>query len=216
MKNIQKSVYLLVAMIFSTLGFAQTPGETGSISEVSKLTGPRFGFTYIGDGSTSQVLNRVHEMDSTEYSEFGTGLPFTYTTQYGWQWETRFADSGGPIVGLVEWVAFVGGMEKGMFLPSFSSLVGVRGQGGFEFATGPNLSASGLGFVFAAGYNIRKGDFNMPINISIVPDKQGPKDSAIGDILNTSDYWDANKDDIKERNTGMRVTVSVGFNLTSD
>jgi hypothetical protein len=56
----------------------------------------------------------------------------------------------------------------------------------------------------------------MPINISIVPDKQGPKDSAIGDILNTSDYWDANKDDIKERNTGMRVTVSVGFNLTSD
>ena len=212
MKNIQKSVYLLVALIFSTLGFAQTPGETGAISEVSKLTGPRFGFTYIGDGSTSQVLNRVHEMDSTEYSEFGTGLPFTYTTQYGWQWETRFADSGGPIVGLVEWVAFVGGMEKGMFLPSFSSLVGVRGQGGFEFATGPNLSASGLGFVFAAGYNIRKGDFNMPINISIVPDKQGAKDSAIGDILDTSDYWSV----IKERNTGMRVTVSVGFNLTSD
>lgn len=212
MKNIQKSVFLLVAMIFSTLGFAQTPGEIGSISEVSKLTGPRFGFTYIGDGSTSQVLNRVHEMDSTEYSEFGTGLPFTYTTQYGWQWESRFADSGGPIVGLVEWVAFVGGMEKGMFLPSFSSLVGVRGQGGFEFATGPNLSASGLGFVFAAGYNIRKGDFNMPINISIVPDKQGAKDSAIGDILDTSDYWSV----IKERNTGMRVTVSVGFNLTSD
>ena len=212
MKNIQKSVFLWVAMIFSTWGLAQTPGEPGSISEVSKLTGPRFGFTYIGDGSTSQVLNRVHEMDSTEYSEFGTGLPFTYTTQYGWQWETRFADSGGPIVGLVEWVAFVGGMEKGMFLPSFPSLVGVRGQGGFEFATGPNLSASGLGFVFAAGYNIRKGDFNMPINISIVPDKQGAKDSAIGDILDTSDYWSV----IKERNTGMRVTVSVGFNLTSD
>ena len=52
----------------------------------------------------------------------------------------------------------------------------------------------------------------MPINISIVPDKQGAKDSAIGDILDTSDYWSV----IKERNTGMRVTVSVGFNLTSD
>jgi hypothetical protein len=212
MNKFNTSILLLGGILLFVSGSAQTPGETGSISEVSKLTGPRFGFTYVGDGSTSQVLNRVHEMDSLDYNEFGTGLPFTYTTQYGWQWETRFADSGGPIVGLVEWVAFVGGMEKGMFLPSFSSLVGVRGQGGFEFATGPNLSASGLGFVFAAGYNIRKGDFNMPINISIVPDKQGPKDSAIGDILDANDFFDT----IKERNTGVRITVSVGFNLTSD
>ena len=148
-------------------------------------------------------------MDSSEVVAAGA-LPFTWTTQYGWQWETRFADSGGPIVGLVEWVAFVAGMEKGMFLPSFSSLVGVRGEGGFEFATGPNLSASGLGFVFAAGYNIKKGDLNMPINISIVPDKLGAKDSAAGDILDTNDYFDA----IKLNNTGMRVTISVGFNLT--
>ena len=184
MNKFNTIILLVAGLLLFVSGSAQTPGDLGSISEVSKLTGPRFGLTYIGDGSTSQVLNRVHEMDSLEYSEFGTGLPFTYTTQYGWQWETetRFADSGVSIVGLVEWVAFVGRMEKGMFLPSFSSLVGVRGEGGFEFATGPNISASGLGFVFAAGYNIRKGDFNLPINISIVPDKQGPKDSSIGDI----------------------------------
>ena len=209
MKKFQTGVFFLGAMLFSSLGFAQTGGGTGTISEVSKLTGPRFGLTYIGDGTTSQVLNRYHQMDSMEVVEAGA-LPFTYTTQYGWQWETRFADSGGPIVGLVEWVAFVAGMEKGMFLPSFSSLVGVRGEGGFEFATGPNLSASGLGFVFAAGYNIKKGDLNMPINISIVPDKLGAKNSAAGDILDTNDYFDA----IKLNNTGMRVTVSVGFNLT--
>ncbi len=209
MKKFQTGVFFLGAMLFSSLGFAQTGGGTGAISEVSKLTGPRFGLTYIGDGTTSQVLNRYHQMDSMEVVEAGA-LPFTYTTQYGWQWETRFADSGGPIVGLVEWVAFVAGMEKGMFLPSFSSLVGVRGEGGFEFATGPNLSASGLGFVFAAGYNIKKGDLNMPINISIVPDKLGAKNSAAGDILDTNDYFDA----IKLNNTGMRVTVSVGFNLT--
>lgn len=209
MKKFQTGVFFLGAMLFSSLGFAQTGGGTGTISEVSKLTGPRFGLTYIGDGTTSQVLNRYHQMDSMEVVDAGA-LPFTWTTQYGWQWETRFADSGGPIVGLVEWVAFVAGMEKGMFLPSFSSLVGVRGEGGFEFATGPNLSASGLGFVFAAGYNIKKGDLNMPINISIVPDKLGAKNSAAGDILDTNDYFDA----IKLNNTGMRVTVSVGFNLT--
>jgi hypothetical protein len=209
MKNFNRIFVLIGAVAFSTFSVAQTPGDPSTISEVGKLTGPRFGLTYIGDGSTSQVLNRYHEMDSSEVVAAGA-LPFTWTTQYGWQWETRFADSGGPIVGLVEWVAFVAGMEKGMFLPSFSSLVGVRGEGGFEFATGPNLSASGLGFVFAAGYNIKKGDLNMPINISIVPDKLGAKNSAAGDILETNDYFDV----IKRNNTGMRVTISVGFNLT--
>lgn len=209
MNYFNRMFVLIGAVAFATLSFAQMPGEPATISEVGKLTGPRFGITYIGDGTTSQVLNRYHQMDSMEVAEAGD-LPFTWTTQYGWQWETRFADSGGPIVGLVEWVAFVAGMEKGMFLPSFSSLVGVRGEGGFEFATGPNLSASGLGFVFAAGYNIKKGDLNMPINISIVPDKLGAKNSAAGDILDTNDYFDA----IKLNNTGMRVTISVGFNLT--
>ena len=52
----------------------------------------------------------------------------------------------------------------------------------------------------------------MPINISIVPDKQGSRDSAVGDILDSNDFFDS----IKERNTGVRITVSVGFNLTSD
>ena len=30
-------------------------------------------------------------------------------------------DTGGPVVGLVEWIAIISGMEKGMFLPSVSS-----------------------------------------------------------------------------------------------
>lgn len=112
-------------------------------------------------------------------------------------------------MGLVEWVALIGGMEKGLFLPSFSSLVGVRAQKGFEFATGPNLSASGLGFVFALGYNYTKGDLNLPINIAVVPSKQGPRNSALGDVLESTDYFDS----IRMRETGLRVTVSVGFNL---
>lgn len=209
-----KAFVLVGAVFFTSFCLAQTSGEPLTISEFEKLTGPRFGLTYISDGSTSQILNRVHEMDSLEYAESGyaDGLPFTWTTQYGWQWETRFADSGGPIVGLVEWVVFVAGMEKGMFLPSFSSLVGVRGEGGFEFATGPNLSASGLGFVFAAGYNIKKGDLNMPINISVVPNKLGSRNSAAGDVLEVNDYFET----IKLRETGLRLTISVGFNLSGE
>ena len=190
----------------SSWGFNDVPVNT----QVNQMSGPRFGFTYVSEGSGAQFLNRVHEMDSAQYnSEFGNGLPFTYTTQYGWQWETRFADTGGPVVGLVEWVALIGGMEKGLFLPSFSSLVGVRSEKGVEFATGPNLSTSGLGFVFALGYNYTKGDLNLPINIAFVPDKQGPRNSALGDVLESTDYFE----EIRQRETGFRLTVSVGFNL---
>ena len=122
-------------MAASTLTMAQSSQDQWSMggvpdnSVVNTMSGPRFGVSYIGEGSTAQVLNRVQQMDSTEFAAFN--MPNTLTTQYGWQWETRFADTGGPVVGLVEWVAFVAGMEKGLFLPSFSSLVGVRGQSGF-------------------------------------------------------------------------------------
>ena len=212
-----KQSFSLCLLIFSIqVAFAQTSEDSWGFNDVpdnsvvNQMSGPRFGFTYVSEGSSAQFLNRVHEMDSLQYhAEFGGGLPFTYTTQYGWQWESRFADTGGPVVGLVEWVALIGGMEKGLFLPSFSSLVGVRSQKGFEFATGPNLSASGLAFVFAMGYNYTKGDLNLPINIALVPSKQGPRNSVLGDVLESDDYFDQ----IKDRDTGFRVTVSVGFNL---
>ena len=212
MKN-TKLIFGVFAVLFSSIGSAQNlAGNTGSPTtssgDVANLSGPRFGITMVGDGSTSQFLNRVHEMDSLQYSEFGN-LPFTWTTQYGWQFETRFADTGGPVVGLVEWVVLVAGMEKGLILPSLSSLVGVRGESGFEFATGPNLSPTGLSFVFAAGFNYTKGDLNMPINIAFVPDKMGPKESGLDGIVDVSDYFNV----VRMRETGYRLTISVGFNL---
>ena len=42
-----------------------------------------------------------------------------------------------------------------------------------------------------------------------MPSKQGPRNSVLGDVLESDDYFDQ----IKERDTGFRVTVSVGFNL---
>lgn len=205
--------FLFSALLLVATATAQTSERWGfnnvpDHSTVNQMSGPRFGFTYLSEGSTSQYLNRVHEMDSLEYLEFGS-LPFTYTTQYGWQWESRFADTGGPVVGLVEWIALIGGMEKGMFLPSFSSLVGIRSQSGFEFATGPSVSMTGLSFVFALGYNYTKGDLNLPINIALVPDKQGPNNSGLSDVMGASEYFDQ----IALRNTGYRLNLSVGFNL---
>ena len=86
-------------------------------------------------------------------------------------------------------------------LPSFSSLVGVRSQNGVEFATGPNLSASGLAFVFALGYNYTKGDLNLPINIAFVPNKQGPRNSPLGDALNATTYFDS----VRMRENGCKT-----------
>ena len=211
--QVTKSIVFAASFAMASAGFSQTTGSEWGFnnipdnSQVNQMSGPRFGVSYISEGTTAQVLNRVHQMDTATFRT--SDLPATFTTQYGWQWETRFADTGGPVVGLVEWVAFVAGMEKGMFLPSFSSLVGVRGESGFEFATGPNLSPSGLGFVFALGYNYTKGDLNLPINIALVPDKVGPTNSPLDDIIDTDPSWPANK----LSKTGYRITVSVGFNL---
>ena len=50
-------------------------------------------------------------MDSIEFPLNAGGS--TITTQYGWQWEKRFADNGGDVVGLVEWVALGSGNGEG-------------------------------------------------------------------------------------------------------
>jgi hypothetical protein len=56
-----------------------------------------------------------------------------------------------------------------MFLPSVSSLVGVRTASGIEFAVGPNLSLGGIAMVIGAGYNFKFGKLNLPVNIAYVP-----------------------------------------------
>ena len=88
-------------------------------SQIEKLSGPRVGITFITEGQISDYINEGLDFDEDENKGYGnTG--FSYTTQYGWQWETKFSD-GGNIVGIVEWVALIAGLEKGMFLPSASS-----------------------------------------------------------------------------------------------
>ena len=77
-----------------------------------------------------------------------TGKYGSFMTQYGWQWENRFSD-GGNVTGIVEWIALFGGMEKGMFLPSISSMVGLRSDKGVEFTIGPNFSLGGLAMEIA-------------------------------------------------------------------
>ena len=159
-------------------------------AQIQKLAGPRIGVTILMHGSSADYLNDREEDDNGDYIG---GQKMAFMSQYGWQWESRFVDNG-DVAGLVEWVVLVGGMEQGFFLPSASSLVGVRTGSGFEVVGGPNLSLSGIGMVFAVGKNFQSGNLNFPVNIAFVPGKS----SAWGD----------------GDPTGDRISLMLGFNMS--
>ena len=195
-------------------------------AQIEKLAGPRVGVTMITPGSLSSIIRGDVSMFSDEVREEWTGSTGKYgaaITQYGWQWESRFAD-GGNVTGIVEWIALVGGMEKGYFLPSVSSMVGLRTDKGLEFAVGPNLSLGGIAMVFGAGYNFKFGKLNVPVNIAYVPsmNKTYNHDAEYewveeydengnyigGGEIETSPAYSVTHP------TGARVSLMVGFNLS--
>jgi len=159
-------------------------------AQIQKLAGPRIGFTILTHGSSSDFINDRAEDNKGVYIE---DQKMAFISQYGWQWESRFAD-GGEVTGIVEWIALVGGMEKGLFLPSVSSLVGLRSEYGYEFAAGPNISLSGFSMVISAGYNFKFGNLNVPVNLAFVPGKSGA--------------WG------NENPTGASISLMAGFNLS--
>jgi len=193
-------------------------------AQIEKLAGPRVGITMISAGSLASILRKDVSLFSDDIMEEWTGSTGKYgavMSQYGWQWERRFAD-GGNITGIVEWIALVGGMEKGFFLPSVSSMVGVRTAKGIEFAAGPNLSLGGIAMVIGAGYNFKFGKLNLPVNIAYVPsmDKtynyeaeydhthlHDDEGNALDPILESPAYSVTHP-------TGARISVMVGFNLS--
>ena len=201
-------------------------------AQIQHLAGPRIGLTAVEPGLLANILRKDVKFFSDENTESWDGTSLgqygALMSQYGWQWESRFAD-GGDVVGLVEWIALVGGMEKGLFLPSVSSMVGIRTSSGIEFAAGPNLSLGGIAMVIGAGYNFRFGNLNLPVNIAYVPsmDKtydidaeysQGEWIDPDGDPYSGDEYWSdpvlLNDAYTVTHPTGARVTITVGFNLS--
>ena len=174
-------------------------------AQIEKLAGPRIGMTLITAGPVADFLHEGFDFD--ENDRYGsTGAAFT--TQYGWQWESRFADGGGEIIGIVEWIVLVAGMEQGKFLPSATSIIGARTNKGLEFGVGPNLSLSGVGMVFGVGYNFKSGNLNLPVNIAFMPGR-----NLTGNI----ETWDNDGNYTYEEydyNSGARISIMVGFNMS--
>ena len=183
-------------------------------AQIEKLVGPKLGITFVQSGALASILRKDVSMFSDEVRQEWTGSTGKYgavMSQYGWQWETRFAD-GGNVTGIVEWIALVGGMEKGMFLPSVSSMVGLRNSKGIEFAVGPELSLGGIAMLIGAGYNFKFGELNVPVSITYVPSQNR--------TYNNNEEWDPMNDVLISPEysvthpTGARVSIMVGFNLS--
>ena len=176
---------IYIRLIFLSIFISSMIFVKKSQGQIQSMEGPRIGVTLITPGESADYLNQH------------TGNP-AFTTQYGWQWESRFA-SGTNTTGLVEWIAVIGGMEHGKFLPSVSSIVGYRTSDGFEMGFGPNLSVSGLGMVVAMGINYKVGELNIPVNIAWVP----KKDYERGGLFSSAEtvYF------------GSTYTLLVGFNM---
>ncbi|WP_192820142.1 hypothetical protein [Rufibacter sp. LB8] len=140
------------------------PYETETNQNI-KLGGPRIGFTFI-TGDLASELKEEHSIS-----------PFL--TQFGWQFETRVFTTSSGFSGLAEVIPLVAGMEQGKFLPSVSALFGFRAPKGFELGLGPNLSMTGSALVVAVGTNFQSEGINFPVNLAVVPNKDGMRFSLL-------------------------------------
>ena len=140
-----------------------------------QLSGPRFGFTYLTPGIIRVLRDSLHR----SYTDVGAKIN-PVTTQFGWQFEREiYAGSCNGPRAVTEWVLLAGGMEQGLFLPSLTWLVGVRLPKGTEFGVGPNLSAAGIALAFAGGVTSRYENLNIPLNLAIVPSRNGARISIL-------------------------------------
>ena len=123
-------------------------------------SGPRFGFTYLPQQIVDSLKNHDIEVGQT-------------ISQFGWQLEHEIhVTPEGPMV-LNEWVFLAGGLEKGVFLPSVTWLVGARGRSGNEVGFGPNVSIAGVGLALAAGVTVNSGGLHVPMNVAAASSKGG-------------------------------------------
>lgn len=139
-----------------------TPPPTPS---VVSLAGPRFGVTMLSDDIVESV---------GDYVDLNPII-----SQFGWQFEKQFYSKSGSIAVLNEWVLLFGGLDQGVAIPSLSWLVGVRSANGTEFGVGPNIGIGGVSLAIAAGTTVRAGFLNVPMNIAVVPSRNGMRISFL-------------------------------------
>jgi hypothetical protein len=122
--------------------------------------GPRFGITYLSQPVQNELDRRNLETAPV-------------ISQVGWSWEQRFVVSPESPMAMTQFVLLVGGSEQGVFLPSITWLIGMRGIGGAEAGFGPNVSLGGASMAVALGITKRVGALNVPFDVALVFGRPG-------------------------------------------
>ena len=188
----KKLILLVLSFICVEQAFSQiqySSNNTYPSDFIQNLSGPRVGMTVIGSGFIADELGS------------------NFMTQFGYQFEKQITGNE-QVAGLVEGIVFVGGLEQGKFVPSFSGMFGARFASGAEFAIGPNLSPSGAALVIGVGKTINAGNINIPINFAWVPSVKRTETDEVFD-----DYGDFVGKVKTTESTGHRFTVTIGFNF---
>ncbi len=161
------------------------PQAAAVVAGPRRVGGPRTGLTFLSAGT----IDRINEA-----FDDGDGAPrisaeFPVVTQFGWQFETRIFQTEEGLTGLAEWVALLGGADRGLFLPSLSFLAGLRAPGGFEIGVGPNLSLGGAAYAVAIGTTTAVGEVGIPMNVAVVFGQDGPRASVLVGFTISERRW---------------------------
>jgi hypothetical protein len=151
------AVVILAAVWLAAPAAAQTvPTPTRSV----ELSGPRFGVTVLSDGVVAKLRDKDIDVSPA-------------ISQFGWQFERQLYHSASSVSVVTEWVGLLGGLDQGYAIPSLSWLVGLRTRKGAEFGLGPNITPGGTALVLAAGHTFRSGIMNVPVNVAVIPSRNG-------------------------------------------
>lgn len=159
------AVVLFLVLAAAAPSAAQSVITPPQPPSVVSLAGPRFGVTMLSDDIVESV---------GDYVDLNPII-----SQFGWQFEKQFYSKSGSIAVLNEWVLLFGGLDQGVAIPSLSWLVGVRSANGTEFGVGPNIGIGGVSLAIAAGTTVRAGFLNVPMNIAVVPSRNGMRISFL-------------------------------------
>ena len=149
-----------------------------------RLSGPRVGITLLSDENVEDINDTFGEVtydpqtgQQTREEVLSTSFPVV--TQFGWQFERNLFQSQTGLTALAETVLLVGGLERGIALPSASFVVGVRTPGGLEVGLGPNITATGVGYALTLGVANNVGEVSLPVNAAIVSGRDGLRVSLL-------------------------------------
>ena len=159
---IARAAAALLFVSLTSVASAQVQGNVITRNAI-RLSGPRVGVTMFSGPAADSLKNRL---------DIGPVI-----SQFGWQFERRMFQVQGGMTGVHEFLILVGGLDKGVALPSATWLLGVRGASGMEIGVGPNVSIAGLALAAGAGINVQSGGVNFPINFGVASSKYGLRTS---------------------------------------